>query len=175
MRRFLTATLSLFSVMAIFSATANAHTTVFENGFFFITEPTVFDDIYVGEGAIVALVGDILVTGDIEVECDAWLSTSGIVVEGDIEFEGATIVELGNTTVGGDVEVTHTGGEPILSLLPLVSLFNNTICGNVKASNNNVNSITITGNKIGGKLQVRKNVANFTNIANNTTGLKCRK
>ena len=110
MRKVLAIALSLFSVLALGSTPAKAHTTVFENGLFFITEPTVFDDIYIGVGAIVLLDGDILVTGDIEVTGGAWLSASGIVVEGEIEFEGAAIVDLEHSLVCGNVEVTHTGG-----------------------------------------------------------------
>jgi hypothetical protein len=174
MRSIMSMALSVFCLFSVVCGPAKAETTVFESGFFFITESQVpvFDDIYVGQGAVVALIGNILVTGDIEVAEGAWLSTSGIAVLGDVEFDGATIVDLSNTRVGGDVKVSNTDGAPIFGLLPLVSLMSNTIDGHLKVTDNNVNSISITNNVVGKNIQIRRNVALITNIGNNTSHAK---
>jgi hypothetical protein len=171
MRGILAIALSAFSVLAIGSAQARADTTVFENGIFFVTDPTVLDDVYIGVGAVVFLDG-ILVTGDIEVTDGAWLSASGILVEGKIEFDGAAIVDLEHSVVCGSVEITHTGGAPVFGLLPSISVFDNSIGGNLKVKKNNVNSISISDNKIGGNLELSRNVSNFSFYSNKLTHVK---
>ena len=177
MQRVLVLALSALAFLAIGYSPAKAETTVFEDGFFFITGPAVFDDIYVGAGAIVGLSDDILVTGDIEVSGGAWFSASNITVLGEVEFEGAAIAEIGNSEVHGDVEVTHTGGEAVLGLLPTIFVFDNSIGGDLEVKNNNVNSINIFDNVIGGKFELKRNTSNFSNISNNVTRAKksCKK
>ncbi len=172
MRTVLALLLCASAVLAYGKSPSKSETTVFENGFFFITEPTVFDNIYIGVGAIVLLNADILVTGDIEVTGGAWLSASGLTVLGDVEFEGAAIADLEHSTVFGDVEVTHTGGEAVLGLLPTIFVIDNWIGRDLEVRNNNVRSINVIDNRIHGKLELRNNVADFSTISNNLTHVK---
>ncbi len=72
----------------------------------------------------------------------------------------------------GNVEVKHTGGEPVLGLLPTIFVFDNDIGGNLEVKNNNVNSINIFDNKIHGNLKLNRNVFNFGTISNNLTDVK---
>ena len=164
----------LLSLAVAFTACVSslrADTTIFENGFFFISAPEVFDDVVVGEGAIVAFTDGVIIEGDLEVVDGGFVSANDTLIEGNVKANGAAIVDLLRATVDGNVQIKKTGGDPVLGLLPLISIINSDIGGNVSITNNNVNGITVTGNDIGGKLEVRRNQANSITVSGNRTNL----
>lgn len=172
MRGFSWSAIATLAVFSIASVPAKAHTTVLENGFFFITAPTVYDDLYIGVGAIVLLDTGVVIHGELEVAGGAWVSATGIIVKGEVECDGAAIVDIEHSTISGDVEIKHTGGASVLELLPSIFVFDNSIGGNLSVKNNNVNSINILNNRIRGKLQLSRNVAKIFNESGNVTHVK---
>lgn len=148
-----------------------ADTTVFENGFYFITTPELYDDVVVGEGAIVAFSVGVVIAGDLEVVDGGFVSANDCLIEGNVKANGAAIVDLLRATIGGNVQIKRTGGDPVIGLFPLISILNCDIGGNVTIMNNDVNGIAVTGNDIGGKLDIRRNHANSTNVSGNRTNL----
>ncbi len=176
MNRIASIAMSVMLVLGACAARLQADTTVFENGFYFISEPTEFEDVVVGEGAIVAFLGGVVITGDLEVVDGGFVSANDCVIEGDVKADRAAIVDLLRVDVGGDVQIKRTGGQAVLGLLPAISIIQSDIYGDVKITNNRVNSITVTENLIGGKLQIQNNRSTFTNISNNSVNLNrhCR-
>lgn len=177
MLKFSNLTLAITLAFITCVSTLRADTTVFENGFYFIDTPTEFDNVIVGEGATVALLDGVVITGNLKVIDGGFVSANNCLIEGDVKGNGAAIVDLFGVTVGGDVEIKRTGGAAVLGLLPLISIISSDIDGDVKVTNNNVNSITINNNLIGGSLQVRSNRSNSTSVSGNTTNLNrhCRR
>ncbi len=171
MNKCLGTVLACLMMLATGMNTLLADTQVFEDGFYFIVGPAEFDDVIVGEGAIVAFDGDVIITGDLKVIDGGFVSANDCLIEGDVKADRAAIVDLLRATVGGDVSIKRTGGDAVLGILPLISIQSCEIHGDVKVTNNNVNSITISNNLIGGKLQVKNNNPAPIGLGSNQTNL----
>lgn len=171
MNKLASTTIATLCLFVSLSTSLLADTMVFENGFYFISAPAEFEDVVVGQGAVVAFTDDVVITGDIEVENGGFLSANYCFIGGDVRADGAAIVDLLGVTLRGDVNIKRTGGDPVLGLFPLISIMISDIHGDVKVINNDVNSITITDNLIGGKLLVKGNRYNAINVSGNQTNL----
>ncbi len=125
-----------------------AETTVFEDGIWIISGPAEFDDVVVGEGALVGFVDGVIIHGDLEVENGGWCSFNNSLLEGNLKARNASIVDFFGSLIEGNVDIKRTGGPGLLGLLPLISIVDCTIEGNAKVTDNNVNSITITGKPV---------------------------
>ncbi len=99
---------SMALTLAAFITPLRADTTVFENGFYFITAPAEFEDVVVGAGATVAFLDGVVITGDLKVIDGGFVSANNCLIEGDVEASGAAIVDLLGATIGA----TSTSSEP---------------------------------------------------------------
>jgi hypothetical protein len=133
----------------------------------------VLDDVLVVQGGILFLDGT-TVLGNIKVAEGGALVASTATVNGNVKSDRALLIELGNCDIQGNVDLKRTGGEgTVFGILPLIIVFANDVCGNVKISQSDVNSFTVRDNLICGRLQLTNNKAVFPIVVENNVVGNC--